>query len=342
MRNNVNVIALALIALCGTAAAHTLSFTPPTTPTAPATTKTIGGQSVVKQPTIRIQNKQIHQVANLPAVITNKNTPVQPTKNGPIAQTPGTQGNRPVGIQSGTQFAKQNLARVDAFPAFAASQRPSKQHLDLTLSFLGEWTTTTNAWNAPNAAPSTSTGRARFFPTMGGRFVCGDVEGELFGKQFKSMGFMGFNTTQNRYEASWVNTENTDIANYNGQKVGDNGFAWTGTVTSPITGQPGTSRGTTTFNGKETFTYTLFTTGTDGNEFKVYETTYNRVSLGGPFAIRPVYGNNGASANVGTGQNGTQASTQFGVQNQTFYPVKAKATTRTTSVSDQPSIATDK
>jgi nitrous oxide reductase len=77
---------------------------------------------------------------------------------------------------------------------------PSKQHFDLISTFVGEWTTTTTSFNGETNEPTTSTGQARFFPAMNGRFICGDLEGTLFGKPFKGMGLWGFNTNQNRFE----------------------------------------------------------------------------------------------------------------------------------------------
>lgn len=311
MRMNANCCTALLFSLAGLAGAQTVTSTTnhPTQPTKPTV---LGTKTSISQ---------------LPASLTTTEKPISATKNGLIPGAKvGQVNNQNNGNNTGRVARIGGTATPDAFPAFASAQRPTKQHLNLTLSFLGEWTTTTNAWNAPDTAASTTTGRARFFPTMGGRFVCGDQQGELFGKPFNSTGFLGFNTTQNRYEASWVNTESTEINTFTGIKTGDNTFTWTGTATSPVTGKLGTSRTTTIFNGKESFTYTYYTAGANGQEFKVYETTYNRVSLGGPFAIRPVYGKTPNTF----GQNQTG-------QNGTFFPTKTsdKAISRTSNAGEQ-------
>ena len=176
----------------------------------------------------------------------------------------------------------------DPFPAYTTANRPTKAHADLTTTFVGEWTTTTTAWTGEGTQPTTSTGTARFFPAMNGRFVCGDLEGTLYGKPFKGMGFWGYNTNQNRYESTWVDTENTGISTFTGTKTDTTTFTWNGTLTNPLTGKIEETKCVTAFNGKDTFTYTLYTTNTNGTEIKAFETTYNRVSQGGPFAIRPV------------------------------------------------------
>lgn len=217
----------------------------------------------------------------------------------------------------------------DPFPAYTTTNLPSKQHFDLISSFVGEWTTSTTAFNGETNEPTTSTGQARFFPAMNGRFICGDLEGTLFGKPFKGMGLWGFNTNQNRFESTWVDTQNTGISTFNGEKTAENTFTWTGTVINPATGNAEQGKGVTTFNGENSFTYAFFVT-INGKETKAYETTYNRVSAGGPFAIRPVDGTATRNANANAFHyttNNTESNTNDSTTN----------TTRTTGVNEQPS-----
>jgi len=192
---------------------------------------------------------------------------------------------KPSSVKATNRVATTNAG--DPFPAYTTANRPAKQHVDLTNSFVGEWTTTTTAWTT-NGTQTTTTGNARFFPAMSGRFICGDLEGTMWGKPFKGMGFWGYNTNQNRYENTWVDTENTGISTFTGTKTDDNTFTWTGTVTNPETGKAEQTKCVTTFTGKDTFQYTMYGTNTAGTEYKAFETTYTRVSQGGPFAIRPV------------------------------------------------------
>jgi hypothetical protein len=291
MRMSMIVAVAALVQVCGSAVA--------TPPSNQSDTKSKSG------------NQSVTVTGSVPATTTQTKTGVTGTVVTPAGQKLIKQAAQKKGQQTAQNG---NTIKVvgskvtngfgnDPFPAFSQAQRPARTHIDLTMAYMGEWNTTTNAWNEGNTTATTTQGKARFFPTMGGRFVCADTEGELFGKPFKSMGFIGFNATENRYEASWVNTTDTGIAAFNGERNTDGTFAWTGNTTSPATGKVTQSRATTTFNGKDTFTYTFFTTGVNGQEFKVYETTYNRVSLGGPFAIRPV--GNGQTAQ-GFGQTGRQ------------------------------------
>lgn len=216
------------------------------------------------------------------------NTP----NTNPTNTVPHTAANKSKAVGTNTKSTRITAVRTttagDPFPAYTTANRPTKHHADLTNTFVGEWTTTTTAWTGEGTQPTTSTGTARFFPAMNGRFVCGDLEGTLYGKPFKGMGFWGFNTNQNRYESTWVDTENTGISTFTGTKTDSNTFTWNGTLTNPLTGKTEETTCVTAFNGKDTFTYTLYTTNTNGTQIKAFETTYNRVSQGGPFAIRPV------------------------------------------------------
>jgi hypothetical protein len=264
MRKSMILTIAALVQVCGVAAATPPANTDSKTTTIVTATvpKTVDKVETTTGTTVTPAGKMLVDAAKAKIAAQGNNT----AKGRKSTQTFGT----------------------DPFPAFTQAQRPAKTHIDLTVAYLGEWSTTTNAWTEGSGQATTSQGKARFFPTMGGRFVCGDTEGELFGKPFKSMGFIGYNATANKYEASWVNTTDTGIAAFNGERNNEGAFTWTGNTTSPVTGKVAPSRATTTFNGKDTFTYTFFTTGANGQEFKVYETTYNRVSMGGPFAIRAV------------------------------------------------------
>jgi hypothetical protein len=227
-----------------------------------------------------------------------------------------------------TSTAKTNAN--DPFPAYTTTNLPSKQHFDLISTFVGEWTTTTTSFNGETNEPTTSTGQARFFPAMNGRFICGDLEGTLFGKPFKGMGLWGFNTNQNRFESTWVDTQNTGISTFNGEKTNDTTFTWTGTVTNPATGNAEQGKGVTTFNNENSFTYAFFVT-INGKQTKAYETTYNRVSAGGPFAIRPVDTQSTRNANANAFHyNNNESSNDSNTNNTTN-------TTRTTGVNEQPS-----
>jgi Protein of unknown function (DUF1579) len=290
MRSNSMIGVMALLSCSGLAFAQTSTDNGTEPTTQQTTTTTIG----------------------VPATLTAPATPVQkdPAKNNTttLSLDRSNTGATKTATKTGT---KTNAG--DPFPAYTTANLPAKQHFELTAAFIGEWTTTTTTFGGQNGATTTA-GRARFFPTMNGRFVCGDLEGNLWGKSFQGLGLWGFNTNENRYESTWVDTANTGITTFTGTKTDDKTYTWTGNVTNPSTGKTEQGKGVTTFTDKNTFTYAFYVTN-EGTETKAYETTYTRVSAGGPFAIRPV-----DSHIAGT---------------------NAKNQTRTTSVTDQQS-QTDK
>lgn len=261
--------------------------------------------------------------------------PPRPAQTSKVdVKTPAAQAHNnqtPNNKVQGKQASAKTNAN-DPFPAYTTTNLPSKQHFDLISSFVGEWTTTTTSFNGDTNQPTTSTGQARFFPAMNGRFICGDLEGTLFGKPFKGMGLWGFNTNQNRFESTWVDTQNTGISTFSGEKTNDTTFTWTGTVTNPATGNAEQGKGVTTFNGANSFTYAFYVT-INGQETKAYETTYNRVSAGGPFAIRPVDTQATRNANANAFYSNNNESNNDSTTNNN----NTTNTTRTTGVNEQPS-----
>ncbi len=282
---------------------------------------TIGLMTLLSCSGLTLAQQQATATAPAPSITGQKN----PADNTAPAQNATTTAKAPAKSPAKT-FTNSN----DPFPAYTTTNLPSKQHFDLISTFVGEWTTTTTSFNGETNEPTTSTGQARFFPAMNGRFICGDLEGTLFGKPFKGMGLWGFNTNQNRFESTWVDTQNTGISTFNGEKTNDTTFTWTGTVTNPATGNAEQGKGVTTFTNENSFTYAFYVT-INGKETKAYETTYNRVSAGGPFAIRPVDTQSTRNANANAFYyNNNESNNDSNANNTTN-------TTRTTGVNEQPS-----
>jgi len=295
MRKNMVNGVVALIAAAGFAAASLAQTSNNTPPNKPSTPTTITPQTTIKKtaPTNALNTNTKGGTVAKGAVT---------TQNG-VKATKTTQNTRPTKTTTTgtTQVAQTNT-----------SDHAGREHLDLSNLFMGEWNTTSTTFTTTGTQPTTSNGHARFFPTMGGRFVCADFDSENNGQINKGMGFFGFNTTNQRYESTLVGNQSTAITYWTGAKTNNNTFTWTGSFTDPTTGKTTTGKGVTAFTGKNAMTYTLYNIGTDGKEFKSLEVNYARTSLGTPLELRPVEGN-----------------------------TRAKTTTRTTNVTDQ-TTSTDK
>ena len=185
-------------------------------------------------------------------------------------------------------------------PAVLATM-PGHEHLDLSRFTVGDWTATVSFWNHPNAQPVTGTGKAKFYSTMGGRFVGTEFECQFNGQTMKCNGVYGYNNGEKRYESTWVDNQTTAIFFFTGVRQ-DKTITWNTTYTDPATGAKKNVKSVEVF-GDNTINYTMFESTTDGNEFKKLEITYTRTGPGGPVEITPIETQKNTTNTPGTTNN---------------------------------------
>ena len=127
-------------------------------------------------------------------------------------------------VQAGAQGRqKRAQKKPDAAAAQASDEQtkndmhsmPGPEHANLT-RLAGEYTTVTKFFMAPGAPPQESTGEAKLWMTLDGRFLSEDDSGMFFGQQMKSFRMVGYNNASKRYEAIWTYTMSTAIMTLNG------------------------------------------------------------------------------------------------------------------------------
>lgn len=182
----------------------------------------------------------------------------------------------------GAYQATQNTSKD---PSVIANQ-PGREQLDLARFTVGEWTTAVTIWNQPNAQPVTTTGKAKFFSTMGGRFIATDFDCQFNGTPMKGTGFFGYNNGEKRYESTWIDNQTSAIFFYTGVRQ-DKTITWNTTFTDPTNGTKKSVRSVQVF-GDNTINYTMFETATGGAEFKKLNVIYTRTGPGGPMESAPV------------------------------------------------------
>lgn len=127
-------------------------------------------------------------------------------------------------VQAGAQGRqKRAQKKPDAAAAQASDEHmksdmhsmPGPEHASLA-RLAGEYTTVTKVFMAPGAPPQESTGEAKLWMTLDGRFLSEDDSGMFFGQQMKSFRMVGYNNASKRYEAIWTYTMSTSIMTLNG------------------------------------------------------------------------------------------------------------------------------
>lgn len=102
-----------------------------------------------------------------------------------------------------------------------ADAMPGPAHASLA-KLAGDYTTVTKLFMAPGAPPQESTGEAKLWMTLDGRFLSEDDSGMFFGQPTKGFKMVGYNNASKRYEGIWTYTMSTSIMTLNGTSK-DNG-----------------------------------------------------------------------------------------------------------------------
>jgi len=272
MRNTMMNGVVALVAAAGMAlVAHGQTQNQTTTQQTNQTNTTTPVTKQGQSPKVYVQQNTV----NGQTTVTRSNTPAKTTKATNVVKNAKT--GTSTGTTAGTATGSTTQQSITG---------AGREHLELQKLLIGEWNTTTTAFNGSNI--STTSGKARFFPGMAGRFVCSDFTTDTNANTPAGFGFFGYNTQTKQYENTWVGAQNNGITYFTGTRTDPNTFTWTGNFTNPTTGQTTNGKAITSFTGNGTMTYTLFGVDTAGKEFKSLEVNYSRISLGLPLELRPV------------------------------------------------------
>lgn len=189
----------------------------------------------------------------------------------------------------------------NANEAWGQHNNPGANHGKLATGMSGLWSTTTTFRSGPNAESQTATGNARIAPTLDGRFVMQEFNSEFFGKTFKGMGFFGFNNASKQFESFWVDSATTGMLFCTGTQGADGSITWTGSYTDPVSGQNKTAKSVSRFNGRDAWSFEMYDTTSDGQEFVSLSVAYTRTGNTPALELKPIEG----SANATTSNNTT-------------------------------------
>jgi hypothetical protein len=171
-----------------------------------------------------------------------------------------------------TRTKPQRSAEMNAEAKAAA---PGPAHAIL-LKRVGEYTTSTKFWITPGTKPTESTGTARIWSVLDGRFIVEENTGNLVGMPTKGISYYGYNNGSGKYEAIWTYTMSTAIMTLSGTSA-DGGKTVNYTAAyDDATGARQTLYVTTTQMDDDRFTVGLSAKNPDGTKGATVETTYVR------------------------------------------------------------------
>lgn len=132
-------------------------------------------------------------------------------------------------------------------------------------------------WMAPGGEPQVSTGLSVNEFVLGGRWLRQTYTSEFMGNRFEGLGYTGYDSLNENYVGTWMDTMSTYLLTSTGSCDGEGkSFEFTGNMYDPVTRSEGKVRSTMVVNGPDQHTFAMFMVGPDGTEFKNMEIVYTR------------------------------------------------------------------
>lgn len=164
-----------------------------------------------------------------------------------------------------------------AMEAWQKAATPGPQHAHLA-SAQGRYVLTVKSWQSPDAPPSEDTGEATRRMALDGRVMIEEVQATMMGQPFTGMGLTGYDNVSGKYWSTWNDSMGTGLMVAEGDCDDQGTCTFTGSWNDPVTGGKVTARMTSRWTGPDTEVFEMHGPGPDGQEMKMMEMTYQRIS----------------------------------------------------------------
>ena len=186
-------------------------------------------------------------------------------------------GSVPPGLaQEGAAPARDAEAEAQALAAYLVGANPGDEHERLA-SLEGSWTINGRFWSEPGAEPIVTTHSSIMRMALGGRYLIEELEGDLWGEEFRGIGITAFDNIEKKYITTWIDNLSTGIlvlsGRYDPQR---DAIVMTGEYTDPVTKRTRQLKSVERLTEDGSRVYEHWEVGPDGDEFKVMELTYRR------------------------------------------------------------------
>lgn len=160
---------------------------------------------------------------------------------------------------------------------FDASNLTGSPHHFFT-QIAGTWKGTSKLWLEPDVLADESPVQGSIQLVLDGRFALYLYEGSIESEMQRGIFTFGYNTTLNRFEASWIDSfhNNTAIMFCEGSET-DNGFQVLGSYPDPTGGPDWGWRTEVVLEDRDHLTLTAYNIPPEGDEAKATETRLTRV-----------------------------------------------------------------
>jgi hypothetical protein len=145
-------------------------------------------------------------------------------------------------------------------------------------AMVGKFNVAIRAWATPAASPVASNALCTNVWTLGGRYLQSNLSGFVAGAPFNGIGYIAYDNSAGRYQATWMDTGSTAQTWYTGGfKPGTKSAVMKASTTDPVTGKPSPLELRMTIDANGNHKSELWGTGTGKKLFKMLELTYTRV-----------------------------------------------------------------
>lgn len=133
-------------------------------------------------------------------------------------------------------------------------------------------------WMKPGDKPQVSEGSQINSWTMNKHFLKGDYKGTFNGQPFVGTGYWGYDNVRQQYQSIWIDGMGTGMMYAPGTyDAAKKTITTTGTFGCPMTGEKDMGyRSELKIDGPDKHTYSTYSKGPDGQEFKGMEIVYTR------------------------------------------------------------------
>ncbi len=187
-----------------------------------------------------------------------------------VAQGAPAPQDRAATTQPATPVAADALAKREEL------SKPGAEHLRLH-PFVGLWRVKVKIWLAPDSEPIESEAHSQGKWIMASRFINTRYTGELNGKVFTGIGYLGYDNIKKKYVSVWLGSNGTGITTAEGTWDDlDRTLTMDSEYTDPATGKTVRVMTKTRITSRTQYVREVFITGPDGKPFKSKELIFSK------------------------------------------------------------------
>jgi hypothetical protein len=170
--------------------------------------------------------------------------------------------------------------QIKEMETYMKAATPGPMHAKLQES-VGTWKGSVKMWHEPNTPAQESECTTSIMSMMDGRFIHGEVDGNMMGMPFTGAFLNGYDNVSKKFQMVWVDNFGTGMMTGTGDLSADGKtLNWTMKWNDPMRGEI-TMREVDTFTG-DTMKLEMYCPDKAGKEFKMMEINYTRTNKAAP------------------------------------------------------------